>query len=228
MPDIDIECIADVRCQLGEGPVWDPREQAIYWIDIAKARIYRLEYPDGPLGHWDLPGKTIGSLALREGGGAVLSMDRGFYTFDFDTAGTEMVAEPLRSDERSRFNDGKTDRQGRFFAGSMDIEAEAPIGVLYRLDPDLSCTQIEQDSDVSTGRVSAPMHEPSTARVEHLRQWKHTTTIHPPANALTDVRFTLRESHAMVLPSIPKAVYGAPSCRVKCGASSPMAPSIAA
>lgn len=156
MPDIDIECIADVRCQLGEGPVWDPREQAIYWIDIAEARIYRLEYPDGPLGHWDLPGKTIGSLALREGGGAVLSMDRGFYTFDFDTAGTEMVAEPLRSDERSRFNDGKTDRQGRFFAGSMDIEAEAPIGVLYRLDPDLSCTQIEQGFRCFNGPCFSP------------------------------------------------------------------------
>ena len=156
MADIDIECIADVRCQLGEGPVWDTREQAIYWIDAKQARIYRLEYPHGALEHWDLSGKTVGSLALREAAGAVLAMDRGIYTFDFDTAKIELITEPLRGNERTRFNDGKTDRQGRFFSGSMDIEAQAPIGVLYRLDPDLSCSRIDQGFRCFNGPCFSP------------------------------------------------------------------------
>ena len=156
MPDIEIECVADVRCQLGEGPLWDAREQAVYWVDADKARIYRLEYPGGPLEHWDLPGKTVGSLALRQAAGAVLAMDHGLYTFDFETAGAEMVTEPLCGNPQTRFNDGKTDRQGRFFAGSMDIEAQAPIGILHRLDPDLSCTQIDEGFRCFNGPCFSP------------------------------------------------------------------------
>lgn len=156
MPDIEIECIADVRCQLGEGPLWDTIEQAIYWVDASKARIYRLEYPDGPLEHWDLPGKTVGSLALRKSAGAILAMDQGLYTFDFETAGAETITQALGGDERARFNDGKTDRQGRFFAGSMDIEAETPIGRLYRLDSDLTCTQIDRGFKCFNGPCFSP------------------------------------------------------------------------
>ena len=93
----------------------------------------------------------IGSMCLRESGGAVVSLRDGFHLFDFATGETTHLADPERGLLRTRLNDGKVDRQGRFVAGYMDYEEKDPLGGLYRLDSDLRLTKLDGGIIVSNG-----------------------------------------------------------------------------
>jgi sugar lactone lactonase YvrE len=82
----------------------------------------------------------------------VLALEDGFYTFDFDTGATELVAAPEDQPPGTRFNDGKVSPDGRFFAGTMDVETlSKPVASLYRLDPDLSLHTVVDGLIVSNG-----------------------------------------------------------------------------
>jgi L-arabinonolactonase len=186
---MEIERIGDIRCRLGEGPLWDAQEQALYWVDAPAATLHRIDWPTRAAKSWHMPGPNVGSLALRENGGAVIAMGRGFYTFDFETGEASLVQELLTTDQSVRFNDGKTDRQGRFVAGSMDLdEGEGrPIGVVYQLDSELQPTQIldgfgcfngpcfspDGKTFYCTGRTSAAIeafdYDPDTGAVSNGR-----------------------------------------------------------
>ena len=132
-----IEVLIDRPDQLGEGPLWDVREQRLYWIDSYGPAIHSCDTAGGDRKSWKVP-EPIGSMALRDKGGAILSLRDGFYTFDFDSGQARRIAETQPGELRPRMNDGKVDRQGRFVAGSMDFEESAPVGKLFRLDTDLS------------------------------------------------------------------------------------------
>ena len=132
-----IEVISDRPDQLGEGPLWDVKEQRLYWIDSDGPAIHSTDAVGGDRKSWALP-EPIGSMALREKGGAVLALRDGFHTFDFGTGRTERIIETQPGELRPRLNDGKVDRQGRFISGSMDFEESEPVGKLFRLDLDLS------------------------------------------------------------------------------------------
>jgi L-arabinonolactonase len=152
---MNIERIGQVRCRLGEGPVWDVREQALYFLDSLGSRIHRYDPATRESQSWSTPG-FIGSLALREHGGAVLALGNGFHFFDFDTGIATLIADPQRPDLPTQFNDGKTDRRGRFFAGTVHRPAREPIGALYRLDPDLSVHEADSAIIVSNGPCWSP------------------------------------------------------------------------
>ncbi|MCD0503453.1 SMP-30/gluconolactonase/LRE family protein [Bordetella petrii] len=150
-----IEILADVKTTLGEGPLWDVQEQRLYWIDSADGRIFRCTADGRELRAWDLPQK-IGSMALRQQGGAVLSLARGFHFLDFKTGDVELIVDPEPDKPSNRLNDGKVDRHGRFLAGSMDTNEDGPNGSLYRLDPDLSLHTLERGIVVSNGPCWSP------------------------------------------------------------------------
>lgn len=142
-----IECL--VRCEnhLGEGPVWDEQEQRLYWVDstgrrFGKPAIWSYDTRTRDVRNWTLD-HDIGAMALRREGGAILALNDGFYTFDFDTGKIELVARITDDVTRVRLNDGKCDERGRFFAGGMDDQEEFAICSLWRLDPDLSLTKVE-------------------------------------------------------------------------------------
>ena len=140
---ISISPVSDHRCHLGEGPVWDSREQALYWVDSFGPRLYRYQYRDGSVDTWDLPGETIGSLALRESGGLILAMDQGVYTFSTETTEIELIAQPLEGKDGLRFNDGKVDRFGSFVAGAMNQDHHKfENAAMYRLSPDFEVSEI--------------------------------------------------------------------------------------
>jgi sugar lactone lactonase YvrE len=137
--------------------LWDVAEQALYWVDSTGCVLHRLDWASQKRHDWDLPG-MIGSLALREGGGALLALQQGFYFFDFESGAATAVADPEAGDERTRFNDGKVDRQGRFLAGTMGITIRDPgIGSLYRLDTDGAVSApLESNIGVSNGPCFSP------------------------------------------------------------------------
>ncbi|HYU97151.1 MAG TPA: SMP-30/gluconolactonase/LRE family protein [Sphingomicrobium sp.] len=148
-----VECVADVRAELGEGPVW-AAEQALYWVDINGRRIFRLDAV-GKRDEWPTP-MRVGSIAPRAGGGFIAGTDQGIALVDLDQDRFEVVASPERHLPHNRFNDGKVDRQGRFWAGTMDDREKGSAGALYRIDPDRACTAIDGGYGITNGPAFSP------------------------------------------------------------------------
>ncbi len=111
----------------------------------------------GKVESWDLP-KDIGAMALREKGGMVAAMCDGFYFMDIkgDKLELDLIQEVDADIERTRLNDGKVDRRGRFFAGGMDDLEELKNCGLFRLDPDLSVTKVEDGLMCTNGPCWSP------------------------------------------------------------------------
>jgi len=158
--NFSIECLVSDSNELGEGPIWDEREGLLYWVDgtgrrVGKPAIWRLNPRTGEKRHWVLE-HDVGAMALRKDGGAVLALADGFHFFDFESGRLELIQRIDADQPRSRLNDGKCDRRGRFFAGGMDDQEELPICGLWRLDPDLSVTRVESGIICSNGPCWSP------------------------------------------------------------------------
>jgi L-arabinonolactonase len=150
-----IEVLIDVKTILGEGPLWDVDEQRLYFIDSFGCNVFRCTAQGGEVRAWDVPEK-IGSMALREQGGAVLSLANGFHFLDFKTGETQLIVDPEPDKPKNRINDGKVDKRGRFVAGSMDTMEDGPNGALYSLHADLSLHKLDDGIIVSNGPCWSP------------------------------------------------------------------------
>lgn len=118
---------------LGESPIWDEREQALYWVDVRRPAIRRLDHASGHIDTWSMP-DLIGSIAFAEEGHLLVALPDRIAMFEPATGKLDSVASPLARIADHRFNDGRCDRQGRFWVGTMHNITRAPEGVLYRLD----------------------------------------------------------------------------------------------
>jgi sugar lactone lactonase YvrE len=150
-----IEILIDARDDLGEGPLWDVAEQRLYWIDSLGAMVHSCDALGGAARSWKVP-EHIGSMALREQSGAIVSLRDGFYTLDFGTGAAHKVADPAPNNPRIRLNDGKVDRQGRFVAGHMDYEESDPLCSVFRLDPGFATTELDRGIVCSNGPCWSP------------------------------------------------------------------------
>jgi sugar lactone lactonase YvrE len=151
-----------VECanHLGEGPVWDVEDGCLYWLDgtgrrVGNPSIWRLDPRTGRTRHWSLD-HDVGAMAIRRGGGAVLALADGFYYFDFAGERLDLISRVDADQPRSRLNDGKCDRRGRFFAGGMDDKEELKICSLWRLDADLSVTRVDEGIICTNGPCWSP------------------------------------------------------------------------
>jgi xylono-1,5-lactonase len=102
-----IECIADVRANVGEGSVWVPREQALYWVDNKGRKVFRRS-EGGEVRTFDTPFE-ICCLAPKQSGGFIAGTDRGLAEVDLEAGRFDIVANPEADLPGNRFNDGKTD-----------------------------------------------------------------------------------------------------------------------
>jgi len=157
-----IELLTPDLYALGEGPLWDVEEQRFYWLDCHNDTIYRSTAEGKEIESWKTP-TTIGSMALRKSGGALVSLRTGLHFFDFKSGKFDPVGpNPEAGMENIRLNDGKVDHQGRFLVGSYDESmfgpnpSPTPRGSLYRLDTDLTLTKLETGIGVSNGPCWSP------------------------------------------------------------------------
>ncbi len=137
------EVALDARAELGEGPRWHADEQKLYWVDIARHELHRFDPSTGQddARTFDAP---IGCFAFRRDGGLILAMKDGFATLDaWDAAPVPFGAQILSKKPDLRFNDGRTDSAGRFWAGTVNMAKSAHDAALYRLDPDGTIIGIE-------------------------------------------------------------------------------------
>ncbi len=118
---------------LGESPIWDERAQALYWVDVRRPAIQRLDHASGRVDSWSMP-DLVGSIAFAENGLLLVALPDRIALFDPTTGKLDTVATPHARIPDHRFNDGRCDRQGRFWVGTMNNITRAPEGVLYRLD----------------------------------------------------------------------------------------------
>ncbi len=154
--------VGESRCRLAEGPVWDPQQLALYWVDSLAPALFRFDYSARLTDAWPLPGASVGSLAPRESGGLVLAMDRGLFAFDTRTGRAEAIADPLAARAGLRFNDGKVDPFGAFVTGAMTIDLrERDDCPMFRLGPDL---EVEHLLDGFTC-FNGPCFDPDGARL---------------------------------------------------------------
>jgi sugar lactone lactonase YvrE len=152
----------DVRCALrweavvGESPLWDPRERRLYWVDIQGKRVHRFDPASGVNETFDLP-EIVTCLCFRERGGLLLTLRKNFAFFDPDMGKLELLAAVEPDLPHNRFNDGRVDPQGRFWAGTMGDPAwDQPVGGLYRFDLDQRVTKMRSDVICSNGTAWSP------------------------------------------------------------------------
>ena len=122
---------------LGESPFWHPQEQRLYWVDIPGRRISRVAVDGlqarGAVEHWALA-QEPGCIAPVHGGGLLLALRSGIYQAPHWGAPLHKLADAPYDSTKQRFNDGKCDAQGRFWAGSLYEPKDQQLGVLYMLD----------------------------------------------------------------------------------------------
>lgn len=119
----------------GEAPLYDPERQCLWWLDIQAQRLLRT-LADGTTTATPLPWQP-GLVALAESGRLVLGLETGLFVHDPEAGTLEQVSETEADRVTVRLNDGKPDRQGRLWFGSMDMTGEGrAIGRLYRRDAD--------------------------------------------------------------------------------------------
>lgn len=134
-----IECVVPGAARMGEGAVWDERTQSLWWVDIYAGLIHRYNPADRSNATYAF-GEPVGSVALRADGGLVVAAKSGFWIYDPDSGRRILFSAPEAGRPENRFNDGNTDMQGRFWAGTLKHGGDPePLGRLYRLDPDGSC-----------------------------------------------------------------------------------------
>lgn len=150
----DIVLLDDTRNVLGEGPIWNERDRSLYWCDNIAGKIHRYTPEPRAMRTWDTPDE-IGSLVFRPNGGIVAGMKRGFAFVDLEKETYELVAE-VESGPTKCLNDGKCDRRGRYWCGTINRDVKTPDAGLFRLDPDLSVHKLESGIIASNGIAFSP------------------------------------------------------------------------
>mgnify|MGYP002780652653 FL=1 len=141
--------IAPVGALLGEGPVWVEREQALWWVDVEGRAVFRWREGDG-VRRFATP-LRVSALAPAAKGGFVAATEYGFYHADPEQGLFHPIVDPEAHLPHNRFNDGKVDRAGRFWAGTMHDRGEGEHGRFYRLDPDLSWVELDAGYRITNG-----------------------------------------------------------------------------
>jgi sugar lactone lactonase YvrE len=200
---MNIRPIGDQVDLLGESCIWSHAEQALYWIDVRGKCVRRLDHRIGQVETFALP-ELPGSIALHADGGLVVALQSGLAHFDLPTGRLRWIAHPHETYLNQRFNDGRCDRQGRFWVGTMDDVERGLRGTLYRLgrdqalDPMLGPFAIPNSlawspdgdrmyfSDTTSGRIMAYDFDPASGTPSNPRIFAETRAPAAPDGSTVD------------------------------------------
>lgn len=146
------ELIFDGRHDLAEGPVWHAGR--LWWVNITAGESHRLDVSAGAAGHEVRRiGRMLGAAVPVEGddGRWLLAAQDGFAWLDWNTGRTTHISDPESHEPQTRFNDGKCDPAGRFWAGSLHLRGEDGKAALWVLERDLSIRQAIAPVSLSNG-----------------------------------------------------------------------------
>ncbi|MDC3991896.1 SMP-30/gluconolactonase/LRE family protein [Pseudomonas aeruginosa] len=147
---IQFTCVVDCSNELGECPLWSPTENVLWWIDVANPALWRFNPSTNRSDNWPLP-KPPTVIALRENGGLLIVFRRGYALIDSLEPGAVIDQQHQLELGDERFNDGKVDRMGRMWVGTMDRKLTRPIGQLYRFNIGHDMEAVDQGFVLSNG-----------------------------------------------------------------------------
>lgn len=148
----EVRCLAPVGAVLGEGPLWDPRIKRLLWLDIKGGKIFRLDPEPCRIEMIHAEG-SVSALGLAADGGYVCARRDGFARLKIDSGEARFspIVDPEANLPGNRFNDGKVDPKGGFWAGTMDEAEKAASGAWWRLAPDGAATKLDDGYRVTNG-----------------------------------------------------------------------------
>jgi sugar lactone lactonase YvrE len=146
------ELVLDTQSDLGEGAIWNHKTGELMWVNIT-GKILNFYNPKLKYNKEMFTGQMIGTVVPSESGKAMIALENGFYQFDPETGSKHFIIDPEKEISGNRFNDGKCDPAGRFWAGTMSLEGKKKAGALYRLDPDRTVHKMIEGVTTSNGIV---------------------------------------------------------------------------
>jgi len=150
-----VELAARGADRLGECPLWDERESMLWWVDSRWPALKRFDPATGAVMMQVLP-EVVGSIAFRDQGGLLAATKSGLHVLDGSGGALEPRANPEAHLPENRFNDGRCDRAGRFWAGTMCDARRDPTGSLYRFDADFACVKLRNAIIIPNGLAFSP------------------------------------------------------------------------
>lgn len=145
-----IELVLDIKATLGESPAWDHDNQLLYWVDILEKKVH-IYNPVTKEKRCIILEKHIGAIAPKSTDVAVIALEDGFYFLNLRTEEVTCINNPETHIKNNRFNDGKCDAYGRFWAGTMDKSYVKGRGALYCLDTNLKVDKKLSSVGLSNG-----------------------------------------------------------------------------
>jgi sugar lactone lactonase YvrE len=149
------ECVWPVNAELGEGPLWQAAENAVYFVDIKGRNIHRLTVTTGQTQTWKAPDQP-GFVAPLAEHGFVCGLPGGLYRFDAGSGQFSKLKEVEAHLPGNRLNDGFVDASGHLWFGSMDDAEEQPSGTLYRVNDAGELVAQDDDYVITNGPAMSP------------------------------------------------------------------------
>lgn len=145
-------------CLLGEGPIWDAKRKVICWIDILNGEIHECS-PEQKKYKKNQVHQMIGSIAVCTNENFIAALQNGFAFIDRISGEIKMIGDPENHLPNNRFNDGKCDPAGRFWAGTMPLSEEPNAGNVYVVEKKLSITKKNESITISNGMAWSVDHQ---------------------------------------------------------------------
>ena len=146
--------LLEIRAGLGESPIWDAREKALWWIDGRKPSINRFDPATG-LNRAVTPPEPVHAIALTRSHRLLCALEASLVFMDCETGAVQRLAAPIEG-VADNLNDGACDRAGRFWVGSKARDWVTPVGALFRWDPDGSLHRLDEGFKLSNGMGWSP------------------------------------------------------------------------
>lgn len=151
MPVI-VEKVLPIKAKLGEGAIWDYKNNRLLWVDIEGHMLYVYE-PEQNINKGIDVGQRIGTVVPYTTDEVIVALEDGIYTLSLATGDKVKVADPEAHISTNRFNDGKCDPAGRFWIGSMVMKGPRDNAALYMIDFDFGIHKMEGGITTSNGIV---------------------------------------------------------------------------
>lgn len=148
----EVNLVIDSKSTLGEGAIWNYKTGELLWIN-SKGEILNFYNPETGTNKEMFTGQMIGTVVPTESGDVLVALQNGIYSFNTDTGSKKLLLDPEEDLPNNRFNDGKCDPAGRFWAGTMSTVGKKNAGTLYRFHSDTSIHKMVENVSISNGIV---------------------------------------------------------------------------